>query len=151
MPTLKQTAGAMRQGLDWSKQAGQEKGWNLRTLPRGLQLLLSFEGNRWRLALRRTDVAPSEEEVELCMAAFDVPAEPRRRNYTSSEKVSITNHKVVYHIVELSWRELDPATASVPAGQRSAQDASISGHPLSHAMATHGPVEGPDAVLAPGA
>jgi hypothetical protein len=135
MPTLRQTAQAMRQGLDWSKQAGKETAWNLRTLPRGLQLLLSYQDNRWRLALRRTDVAPSEKEVELCARAFDVPAEPRRRNYTSSEKASVTNHKVVYHIVELSWREIDTGDGVQGAGVTSGI------YPPSHALASPAQVE----------
>lgn len=140
MPTLKQTANVMRLGLEWSREAGKDKAWNMRTLPRGLQLLLSFEDTRWRLALRRTDVAPSEEEVALCVEAFDVPAEPRRRNYTSSEKSSVTHHKTVFHIVELTWREIEAEARGASAG-----------HPLSHAFATGAPVEGPDSVLAPGA
>jgi hypothetical protein len=135
--TLRQIAQGMRQGLDWSRQAGKDRAWNLRSLPRGLQLLLSYQDDRWRLALRRTDVYPSEEEVELCARAFDVPDCPRRRNYTSSEKSSITNHKTVYYIVELTWREIAPA-------QPEADSQAGHGHSLANLIATGAPFEGPD-------
>lgn len=108
MTMLRATAQAMRQGLEWAKDLGKPSAWNMRTLPRGLQMLLSYQEEEWRLALRREGVEPSEEEISLCMAAFDVPDECARTRRTRKET---KYHQVVtYHIVELTWREYDPHT-----------------------------------------
>jgi hypothetical protein len=134
--TLRQTASVMRQGLDLVKISGKPSAWIMRTLPRGLQMLLSYEGDRWRLALRREDVMPSEDEVDLCSLAFGVPDAAGRHNFKSKETAAVTHRRIMYHVVELTWRE-DPAGRSDDG--------------LSHFMATFAPVEGPDSVLAPGA
>ena len=44
-------------------------------LERGLELVLERRDNRWRLALARADVAPSDHEIEICRAAFGVPVD----------------------------------------------------------------------------
>jgi hypothetical protein len=112
MTKLRATAQAMRQGLDWCKQTGKTSSWNMRTLPRGLQMLLSYQDEQWRLALRREGVAPSEEEISLCLAAFDVPDTCGRARRISKE--TKYHQTAVYHIVELTWREYDPLAAALP-------------------------------------
>lgn len=110
MSKLRATAQAMRQGLDWSRQVGKPSAWNMRTLNGGLQLLLSYHDEQWRLALRREGVPPSEEEIALCLAAFDVPDECARSRRISKE--TKYHQTVTYHVVELHWREYAPVGAN---------------------------------------
>ena len=105
MRSFQQTAQVMRLGLEASKQAGKERAWSLKNLPAGVQVLLSFQDNRWRLAIRRKNEAPAEEDVEAVAGAFNVPAGCARRSYTTSEKSSLTQHKTIFYVVEMTWRE----------------------------------------------
>lgn len=108
MTKLRATAQSMRLGLDWAKQTGKPTAWNMRSLTGGLQMLLSYQDEEWRLALRREGVPPSEDEIALCMAAFDVPDECARTRRTRKE--TKYHQAVTYHIVELTWREYEPHT-----------------------------------------
>jgi len=80
-------------------------------LPRGLEIVLqrSTEPSgalRWRLALGRTDVAPSEDEIAICRKAFGVPegtdhAEVKSKSRINKKSKIVTN----WHIVEMYWYE----------------------------------------------
>jgi hypothetical protein len=80
-------------------------------LPRGLEIVLQrhIESNgamRWRLALGRSDVIPSEDEIAICRKAFDVPVgtehEAVKTKSRYSEKSGIVSN---WHIVEMYWYE----------------------------------------------
>ena len=80
-------------------------------LPRGLELVLQrhieSDGKvRWRLALGRSDVAPSEDEIAICRDAFRVPS---GTEHTAVQSKSRTNPKsgktTAWNIVEMYWYE----------------------------------------------
>ena len=80
-------------------------------LQRGLEIVLQrhVESNgamRWRLALGRPDVAPSEEEIAICRNAFGVPVGTEHTAVQSksrySKKSGIASN---WHIVEMYWYE----------------------------------------------
>lgn len=75
-----------------------------RVLGRGLELVLQRTEDRWRLALGRTDVPPSDDEVEVCCLVFGVPAnvEPQRLCKERQGKTGV----VVYYVVEVFWSEV---------------------------------------------
>lgn len=74
-------------------------------LPRGLEIVMERRDGRWRLALGRERVSPSDEEVEICRRTFNVPegADEWRRTKTSTHPK--TNRERTYVIVEFFWRE----------------------------------------------
>lgn len=61
---------------------------------------------RWRLALGRSDVAPSEDEIAICRKAFGVPVGTEHTEVKSksrySEKSGIASN---WYIVEMYWFE----------------------------------------------
>ncbi len=65
------------------------------TLERGLHLVLRHNGTERALSLTRRGVEPSENECNICRAAFDVPENARRK--TATERG--------YHIVRYVWVE----------------------------------------------
>ena len=80
-------------------------------LDRGLELVLQrhTESNgamRWRLALGRSDVEPSDEEVAICRKAFGVPEGTEHTAVQSKSRYS-EKSKIVsnWHIVEMYWFE----------------------------------------------
>ena len=80
-------------------------------LPRGLEIVLQrhIESNgavRWRLALGRPDVAPSEEEIAICRKAFGVPEGTEHAAVQSKSRVSKKTGIVsTWYIVEMYWYE----------------------------------------------
>jgi hypothetical protein len=80
-------------------------------LPRGLEIVLQrhIESNgamRWRLALGRTDVAPSEDEIAICRKAFGVPIGTEHSAVQSKSRYSKKSGIVSnWHIVEMYWYE----------------------------------------------
>jgi len=84
--------------------------WNHQRLAHGLKLVLQRHLEptgviRWRLALGREAVQPSDDEVAICRRSFGVPdaAEPTRRQAVRTN--SKTRKSTVWHIAELEWRE----------------------------------------------
>ena len=80
-------------------------------LPRGLEIVLQrhIESNgkvRWRLALGRNEVAPSEDEIAICRKAFGVPEGTEHTAVQSKSRYS-EKSKIVsnWHIVEMYWYE----------------------------------------------
>lgn len=80
-------------------------------LPRGLEIVLqrNIEATgavRWRLALGRQDVAPSEDEIANCRSAFGVPVGTEHAAVPSRVRVSKKTGIVSsWHIVEMYWYE----------------------------------------------
>ena len=98
MTKLQQLATQMRQTIDHTGAA-----YCHHKLGRGLELVLQRTGRGYRLALGRTDTAPSDTEIETCIAAFNVPAgaEPNRTTKTRQGKTG----RLTYHVAELTWTE----------------------------------------------
>ena len=99
---LKRMARGMR-----TAAASREKGLTDSELVRGMRLVLSHDGEEWRLALLREMVYPSAAEVRICGEAFRVPegTEPRRRTWTEERPAGARS--IRWFMVELLWRELD--------------------------------------------
>jgi hypothetical protein len=138
MPSLKQLAAGLRTALEWAQQAGKPRSWMMRTLPNGLQIVYSYDGDQWRLALRREKVYPADVEVATIRRDFDVPENAGENSYTRTEEQPATGRKAKYCVVELTWREQIPCQ----------NDGAIGGRKhLPLAASTYAPVEGSDAAV----
>ena len=79
-------------------------------LEHGLEIVLQrhVESNgamRWRLALGRVDVAPSEDEITICRNAFGVPVGTEHSEVKSKSRTGKTGIVSNWHIVEMYWYE----------------------------------------------
>jgi hypothetical protein len=79
--------------------------WVHRRLNHGLELVLQHTDHRWRLALGRPDVAPSDNEIEICRAAFGVPVGVEESRTTKKRTNPKTNITLEWHVVEMTWME----------------------------------------------
>ena len=80
---------------------GSQAQWVQRRLPRGLEIVLQRKGERWRLALARPDVWPSDDEIANCLRAFkllDLVEEQHRLPAKGRQP---------YYVVEMCWREAE--------------------------------------------
>lgn len=68
-----------------------------RALSKGLRLTLIFKVSEWRLSLTREGVYPSEREIEICKAVFDVPKS------CAQIKQIVDVKGVNFHVVKLVW------------------------------------------------
>lgn len=82
-------------------------------LPQGLELVMQRipDGCRriWRLALAREQEYPSDDEIEGCCAAFDVPDSAAERRLIRCRTHPKTGRRIHYLVVEFTWHEQDPA------------------------------------------
>lgn len=87
--------------------AAKPVGWVNHTLPGGLDLVLAHDGEKWRLALRREKVYPSESEADILTRVFGVAegTEPNRRKYC--EVHPDTQRRIQWQIIEYNWIEAD--------------------------------------------
>lgn len=97
-------AATMRQHIETAGAA-----YSHQRLARGLEIVLQhkFERTgvqRWRLALARSDVTPSTDEIDICRRAFGVPdaSEHTARAIERKGKTGLTS---TWHIVEMYWYE----------------------------------------------
>lgn len=99
---LAESAAAMRRAL-----AVRQTGWTRLALPRGLDIILQHKAPTWRLAIRRRDTWPSDNEADICRRAFQVAdgSEPKRT--TRTERGKVPADTIRWHIIEYRWRELD--------------------------------------------
>lgn len=79
----------------------QAKAYVLRTLFGGLRVALERNGDRWRLAIARLDVMPSNTEAKVIARDFGVP---EGTEWQASHKPN-TKRKVTYKVLECTWRE----------------------------------------------
>ena len=105
MTKLATIAADMRQMLDQTDAT-----YTHHKLGRGLELVLQRTGRGYRLALGRTDTAPSDTEIETCIAAFNVPAgaEPHHIVKIRQGKTG----QLIYHVAELTWTEQEQPHAA---------------------------------------
>ena len=80
-------------------------------LARGLQIVLqrnveSSGAIRWRLALGRQDVGPSDQEIAICRKAFGVPEGTEHSAVQNKSRVNMKSRIVsTWYIVEMYWYE----------------------------------------------
>ena len=85
------------------------------TLPGGLDIVLSHIEEKWRLALRREKVFPSDTELRICQPLFGVPEGTDARFRQHSETHPTTNRRITWQIVEFKWIESDGADSAATA------------------------------------
>ena len=105
MTKLTQLATQMRQIVDNTGAA-----YCHRKLSRGLELVLQRTDRGYRLALGRIDTAPSDTEIELCIAAFNVPAGAEPHHIVKIRQG--TTGQLTYHVAELTWTEQEQPHAA---------------------------------------
>ena len=92
-------AGEMRDAVESTGRHAHQK------LPHGLEIVMQRTDGRWRLAMAREGVWPSDVEVEVCLREFHVPdGSPERRRHHSRRHPK-TGRQVVYSVVEVNWME----------------------------------------------
>ena len=74
-------------------------------LARGLKVVMQRTQGNWRLALGREGVYPSEQEIEICRAAFHVPAGCAESMRVAFSVHTKTRRTIQYHVVDMTWRE----------------------------------------------
>jgi hypothetical protein len=94
------------------RQAVGSRGSRVVWLPRGLEIVLMRNEERFVLKVRREGVYPAEREVEIVSQAFGVPVgtEPAQRIAMDWSK----GYRRAMYVVEMGWTELpavDPSTA----------------------------------------
>lgn len=102
---LKKIAGQMKELLT----AGQDQTFVCRALAGGLHLLIERNGSERRLAIARTDTAPSATEARTVAAAFGLPA-ALEWNWTTRQK----RGKPSFHVAEVTWKEAHPDATVQP-------------------------------------
>jgi hypothetical protein len=116
---LQRIADGMRRSLDTAASRGRgapAHAWVLETLPGGLGLILQrdeVDGRpRYRLALRREKVQPSDHELAVCASVFRVPPGYEAQRFRQVLPCVKTNGKTRYEVVEVFWYEQPEAAAA---------------------------------------
>lgn len=103
---LKKIAEDMRRHVD--SVIEPRHAWEKYELSRGLELLLQrVDHDRYRLAVRRENVVPSEHELEIVATVFGVPAGSDWQYRERAETHPFTHHTTRYMIAEVFWTEMD--------------------------------------------
>jgi len=94
--------------------------WSHQRLAHGLELVLQRRIEpagviRWRLALGREGVQPSEDEVAICRKSFGVPDATEHSRRQVMRTNAKTRKQTVWHIAELEWREQGVEASAAPA------------------------------------
>ena len=80
--------------------------WQRMKLANGLDVILQHVNDgRWRLALARENVYPSDVEVDVCRKSFDVPDAAEEQRSEKQHKHPKTGRIIEYRRVELFWME----------------------------------------------
>ncbi|MBK8772674.1 MAG: hypothetical protein IPM06_19915 [Rhizobiales bacterium] len=80
--------------------------WQRTKLANGLDVILQqVEEHRWRLAMARENVYPSDTEVDVCRNAFDVPSAAEEQRSAHQYRHPKTHRVIEYRRVELFWTE----------------------------------------------
>lgn len=87
--------------------AAKPFGWSRETLSGGLDIVLSHNGEKWRLALRREKVYPSETEAAILTKAFAVAEGTEPSRFQTCDVHPTTQRRIKWRIIEYNWREVD--------------------------------------------
>ncbi len=80
--------------------------WQRMKLANGLDVILQHvDDGRWRLALARENVYPSDVEVDVCRKSFEVPAAAEEQRSEKKHTHPKTGRVIEYRRVELFWME----------------------------------------------
>ncbi len=72
----------------------------------GLEIVLSRAGEQWWLTLKRPDVSPSQNEVDICRRAFGVAEGAGERVFARRMLMAKTRELALFRGVEFSWQEV---------------------------------------------
>ena len=92
-------AGEMRDAVESTGRHAHQK------LPHGLEIVMQRTDGRWRLAMAREGVWPSDVEVDICRREFHVPEGSVERRKRHSRRHPKTGRQLFYSVVELCWME----------------------------------------------
>jgi hypothetical protein len=116
---LQRIADGMRHSLDTAASRGrgaEAHAWVLETLPGGLDMILQRDEvagrHRYRLALRREKVQPSDHELAVCASVFRVPPGYESNRYRREVPNLKTQGKTRYEVVEVFWYEQPESAAA---------------------------------------
>jgi hypothetical protein len=80
--------------------------WDRVALPSGLNIILHrVTDQRWRLALARESVYPSDVEVQVIRAAFAVPVDADETRGEKLHRHPKTGREITYRRIEITWLE----------------------------------------------
>lgn len=80
--------------------------WTRYKLAHGLDIILhQVDDHRWRLALAREGIYPSDTEIAVCRDSFDVPPAAEESRSQKVHHHPKTRRTIVYHVAELTWLE----------------------------------------------
>lgn len=80
--------------------------WTRTKLAHGLDMILHrVDEHRWRLALAREGIYPSDTEIAICRESFDVPPAAEEKRTQKVHHHPKTKRTIVYHVAELTWIE----------------------------------------------
>ena len=80
--------------------------WDRTKLQNGLDIILHrVDETRWRLALARESVYPSESEVAIIRDTFDVPDAAEESRSEKQHTHPKTHREITYRRVEITWQE----------------------------------------------
>lgn len=80
--------------------------WDRFKLQNGLDIILHrVDETRWRLAVARESVYPSESEVAIIRDTFDVPDAAEESRSEKQHRHPKTNREITYRRVEITWQE----------------------------------------------
>lgn len=80
--------------------------WDRTKLANGLDIILHrVDEHRWRLALAREGVYPSDIEVSIVRGCFDVPEAAEEERSEKQHRHPKTGREINYRRVEITWQE----------------------------------------------
>lgn len=80
--------------------------WDRAKLQNGLDIILHrVDDHRWRLAMAREGVYPSDAEVKIVRSLFDIPAAAEEARSEKAHRHPKTGRTITYRRVEITWQE----------------------------------------------
>lgn len=84
----------------------QPGAWDRTKLANGLDIILHHvDEHRWRLAMAREGVYPSELEVSIVRGCFEAPESAEEARSEKTHHHPKTNRPITYRRVEVTWLE----------------------------------------------
>jgi len=115
---LQNIADRMRASIDATGGRGRgtrARRWVTETLPGGLAMVLQREDVagrlRYRLALRRENVQPSDSDLAICARVFGVPPGWEPFRFRMVRRNVKTHSRMQYEVLEVRWYEQGQSVA----------------------------------------